>query len=284
MDFLVKHNDDGHPVAKTATDVYAQAGIIIKAMKDTHFSGSDENKARKFEIWFAQLLSAANGFPFLLELIMNCRGHPYGTDKGIALWPDQYELEIYAEARRVLLQQPRYRYPVWMKNKIHIADGSPFTHFTYGEKAIAATATNMAKGAAGSASAHAGEIVAQQNAAVADVPATPPVSTSVATAMLKPHESFEYSLAQRGAAQRMYLATNNAFYNKSVNTTKGNTLVHVVTCEGDGFMAFQGLLKQNVEVSVTFSMTGCQRCKRFTSMPKFILGLMQRPSSSCVNP
>ena len=29
MDFLVKHNDDGHPVAKTATDIYAQAGIIM---------------------------------------------------------------------------------------------------------------------------------------------------------------------------------------------------------------------------------------------------------------
>jgi hypothetical protein len=35
-----------------------------------------------------------------------------------------------------------------MKNKVHIADGSPFTHFTDGEKAIAAAAANMAKGAA----------------------------------------------------------------------------------------------------------------------------------------
>jgi hypothetical protein len=148
MGFLVKHNDDGYHVAKTATDVYAQAGIIMKAMKDTNFSGSDENNARKFEIWFAQLLSAANGFSFLLELIINCRGHPYGTDEVIALWPDQYELEMYSEARRVMLQQPRYPYPVWMKNKVHIADGSPFTHFTDGEKAIAAAAANMAKGAA----------------------------------------------------------------------------------------------------------------------------------------
>ena len=90
-------------------------------MKDTNFSGSDENNARKFEIWFAQLLSAAIGFPFLLELIMDCRGRPYGTDKDgetvLPLWPDQYELEMYSQARRVLLQQPHYPYPVWMKTK-----------------------------------------------------------------------------------------------------------------------------------------------------------------------
>jgi len=48
---LVKHNDNGEPVAKTATDVFAQAGIVMKSMKDTTFSGSDENNARKFEIW-----------------------------------------------------------------------------------------------------------------------------------------------------------------------------------------------------------------------------------------
>ena len=137
MDYLVKHNDDGHPVAKTATDVHAQACIIMKAMKDTKFSGSDENNARKFEIWFAQLLSATNGFPFILELIMNCRGHPYGAEEEIALWPFQYALAIYSEARRILLQQPRYPYKVWMKNTLHIADGTPFTHFTDGEKAIA---------------------------------------------------------------------------------------------------------------------------------------------------
>ena len=112
MDFLVNHNVDGHPVAKTVTDVYAQAGIIMKAMKDTNFSGSDENDARKSEIWFAQLLCAADGCPFLLELIMNSRGHPYGTDEVIALWPDQYDLEMYSETRRVLLQQPHYPYPV----------------------------------------------------------------------------------------------------------------------------------------------------------------------------
>jgi hypothetical protein len=68
MDFLVKHNVDGQPVAKTATDVFAQAGIIIKAMKDTNLSSSDENNAQKFEIWFAQCLSAVKGVPFLLEL------------------------------------------------------------------------------------------------------------------------------------------------------------------------------------------------------------------------
>jgi len=33
----------------------------------------------------------------------------------LPLWPDQYELEMYSEARRVLLQQPHYPYPVWMK-------------------------------------------------------------------------------------------------------------------------------------------------------------------------
>jgi hypothetical protein len=128
LDFLVKHNVDGHAFAKPATDVIAQAGIIMKAMKDTNFSGSDENNARKFEIWFAQLLSAANGFLFLLMLIMNCRGHPYGTDMDgetvLPLWPIQYELEMYSEATRVLQQQPHYPYPLWMKNKIHTADGS----------------------------------------------------------------------------------------------------------------------------------------------------------------
>jgi hypothetical protein len=96
MNFLVTHNDDGHPVAKLATEVFAQAGIIMKATKDTKFSGNDENNARKFTIWFAQLLSAANGFPFLLELIMNCREHPYGTDEVLPLWPDQYEFEMYS--------------------------------------------------------------------------------------------------------------------------------------------------------------------------------------------
>jgi hypothetical protein len=53
-------------------------------------------------------LSAANGFAFvLLELIMNYRGHPHETDKDgetvLPLWPDQYELETYSEARRVML-------------------------------------------------------------------------------------------------------------------------------------------------------------------------------------
>ena len=46
MDHLVKHNTNGEPVAKTATDVFAQAGIVMKSMKDTNFSGSDENNAR----------------------------------------------------------------------------------------------------------------------------------------------------------------------------------------------------------------------------------------------
>jgi hypothetical protein len=72
----------------------------------------------------------------------------------------------------------------------------------------------------------------------------------VATALLKPHEYFEYSLAQRGAAQTLYLATNNAFYKMLVNTTKGNALAHVLLCKGDIFRAFQGLLKQNVEVCI----------------------------------
>ena len=151
MDFLVKYNDDGNLVAKTATDVHAQAGIIMKATKDTHFSGSDENNARKFEIWFARLLSAANGFPFLLELIMNCRGHPYGTDEVTALWPDQYELEMYSEARRVLLQQPRYPYQVWMKTKSILQMAVLLRTSHMGKRRFAAAATNMAKGASGSA-------------------------------------------------------------------------------------------------------------------------------------
>jgi len=53
MDFLVKYNLDEYPVAKTARDVFAQAGVVMKAMKDTTFSGSDETKAIKFDIWFA---------------------------------------------------------------------------------------------------------------------------------------------------------------------------------------------------------------------------------------
>jgi hypothetical protein len=72
-----------------------------------------------------------------------------------------------------------------MKNKLHIAESSPFTLFIDEEEAIAASATNMVKGAAGAASAHAGETIAQQNVAVATVPATAPVSTAVATTMLK---------------------------------------------------------------------------------------------------
>jgi hypothetical protein len=47
------------------------------------------------------------------------------------------------------------------ENKLRIANGSPFTHFTYEEKAIAASATNIAKGAAGSALVNAGDTVAQ---------------------------------------------------------------------------------------------------------------------------
>jgi hypothetical protein len=42
MDYLVKYNVDGRPVAKTATDTFAQGGIVMKAMKDTTFSSSDE--------------------------------------------------------------------------------------------------------------------------------------------------------------------------------------------------------------------------------------------------
>jgi hypothetical protein len=38
-DHLVKYNVDGHLVAKTATDVFAQAGIVMKAMKNTTFTG-----------------------------------------------------------------------------------------------------------------------------------------------------------------------------------------------------------------------------------------------------
>jgi hypothetical protein len=53
----------------------------------------------------------------------------------------------------------------------------------------------------------------------------------MATSMLKPHEYFEYSLAQRGAAQTLYLATNNAFYNLLLYTTKGNALAHVLTAQ-----------------------------------------------------
>ena len=98
---------------------------------------------------------------------------------------------------------------------------------------------------------------------MAAVPATPPVSTAVATAILKPHESFEYSLQQRGAAQTLYLATNNAFYNILVNTTTGNALAHVLTGKGDGFRAFQGLIKQNVEVSVTFYMDRLSKMQTF---------------------
>jgi hypothetical protein len=41
-----------------------------------------------------------------------------------------------------------------------------------------------------------------------------------------------------------YLATNNAFYDILVNTTKENALAYVQTCKGGGFRAFQGLLKQ----------------------------------------
>jgi hypothetical protein len=255
LDHIVRSNSDGQPVAKTATDVHAHAIVIMKAMKDTTFSGSDENNARKFEIWFAKLLSASNAFPFLLDLIKNCRGHPYGADSETALWPYQYALEIYSELRRIMLQQPRYPYKVWLKNKQHIADGSAFTHFTDAEKAIAAAATNMAKGAAGAASANAGETVAQQNAAVAAVPATPPVSTAVATAILKAHEHFEYSLKQKDASQTLYLETNKAFFNILVNTTKGTALAHVLTCTGDGFRAFQGLLKQNLRCPSHFTWT-----------------------------
>jgi hypothetical protein len=170
------------------------------------------------------------------------------------------------------------------ENKIHIADGKPFTHFRDEEKATAAAATNMAKGAACSASANTGETVAQQNAAVAAVPATSPVSTAVATAMLKPHEYFEYNLAQRRAAKTLYLATTNAFYNILVNTTKGNSLAHVVTCKGDGFKAFQGLLKQNVEVSVTFYMDRLSKMQLFRFNAKVHPRAEKRPSSSCLNP
>jgi hypothetical protein len=81
--------------------------------------------------------------------------------------------------------------------------------------------------------------------------------------MLKPHDHFEYNLAQHGAAQTLYLATNNAFYNILVNTTKGNALAHVLTCKGDGFKAFQGLLKHNVGVSVTFYMDRLSKMQTF---------------------
>ena len=286
MDYLVKYNVDGHPVATTATDAFAQAGIVIKAMKDTTFSGSDENNARNFEIWFAPLLSAANSFPFLLELIVNCRGHPC-TDKDgqtvYPLWPDQYVLEMYSEARTVPLQQPPYPYPVWMKHKLHIADGSPFNRFTDQKKAIAASATNMAKSAARAASVNVGETTAQQNAAVAAVPATTPVSTAVATAMLKSYQCFEYSLVQRSASQTLYLSTNNAFYNILGNATKEHALAYVLTCKWNGFRAFQGLLKQTVEVSVTFYMDRLGKMQTFRFHPNFILGLMQRRSSRFVN-
>ena len=90
----------------------------------------------------------------------------------------------------------------------------------------------------------------------------------MATATRKPYEYFEYSLAQRGAAQTQYLATSNAFYNILVNTTKGNALAHVLTCKGNGFKAFQGLLKQNVEVSVTFYMDRLSKMQTFRFNPK----------------
>ena len=81
--------------------------------------------------------------------------------------------------------------------------------------------------------------------------------------MLKAHEHFEYSLKQKDASQTLYLETNKAFFNILVNTTKGTALAHVLTCKGDGFRAFQGLLKQNVEVSVTFYMDRLAKIQTF---------------------
>ena len=150
-----------------------------------------------------------------------------------------------------------------MEHELLIADGSRFTQFTDEEKAIAASATHAAKGVAGAPSSDAGETIAQQNAAMAAVPQTAQVSTAVATPMLKSYQYFEYSVAQRSAAQTLYLATNKAFYNVLVNTTKGNALASVLTCKGDGFKAFQGLLEQNVEVSITFYMDRLAKMQTF---------------------
>jgi len=41
-----------------------------------------------------------------------------------------------------------------------------------------------------------------------------------------------------------------------------------LTCKGDGFKAFQGLLKQNVEVSVTCDMDRLRELQKFRFNPK----------------
>ena len=73
--------------------------------------------------------------------------------------------------------------------------------------------------------------------------AVAPINTAVATALLVPHEHFDYNDRPKLACQKHFIAASQAICNVLMNTLSGNALMLVQNSNGDAVKAFTLLNK-----------------------------------------
>ena len=215
----------GDQVTKTLTDVFVQSPEFIKALNGVPFSGIGIDTYRDISLYYSKLYATCQGYPFMLEVFVNAKNHPFsrltGKPSQRALWPFELQLLIFSEECRAKMQTPRYDHETYVRNKASIGAGTCITTFSPAEIKLAEETTALAKNGAGRMAsaiefnrlrnvhddpANPGVNSPAQSPEIAKcnsqshgeevmmaTPAVAPFNTAVATAFLGPKEYFDYN-------------------------------------------------------------------------------------------
>ena len=138
---------------KTPTVVFVQSMEAGKSLKGLTFSGSGGDPFYNIQQYYKRSHATLQGYPFLLEVFVNSRIHPFSTLTGkppqTALFPHERELLTFSKECRAKMQMPKYDHDTYIRNQASIRAGTGTTIFSPAEIKLAEEEHRVEKNRAG---------------------------------------------------------------------------------------------------------------------------------------
>ena len=108
-----------------------------KSLKGLTFSGSGGDTFYNIQQYYKRI----HATPFLLEVFVNARNHPFSTltwkSPQIAIFPHERELLTFSKECRAKMQMPGYDHATYIRNQASIRAGTGITIFSPAEIKLA---------------------------------------------------------------------------------------------------------------------------------------------------
>jgi len=132
MTYITSTGDtSGRQVPKTPTVDFVQSMEAGRSLKGLSFSGSGGDTFYNIQQYYKRIHATLQGYPFLLEVFVNARNHPFSTLTGkppqVALFPHERELLTFTKECRAKMQMPRYDHDTCIRNQASIRAGTGIT-------------------------------------------------------------------------------------------------------------------------------------------------------------